>query len=525
MSQQRFTSRRLRSAVAASLLIGASLAGAARAWPSDVALTTAPLDQGLTVNGRPGVSAAEDGQGGSIVAWEDLGGGVRLQRLSPAGSPLWTAGGVLATVSPAPQFLPRVVSDGAGGAIVAWRQQIVEDTQENIYVQRVDASGARMWSETGLPLAAIPCYQDNVWLAADGVGGAFVSWSDGRVLPGPVGAHIFAQHLAADGSKLWAAGGVLLGLSEWQWPHLSRVVPDGAGGAIVAWLRESTIPAEDRSLMLQRLDAAGAPVWPAVGVDTGLCARDYGIAADGTGGAIVSCFDQLRVFVRRVDAPGALPWGPAGVAATTPPEDFMQLDPQVVSDGTGGAIVAWPDYRHGATEPDLYAQRFAPDGSRLWDPAGVPVTRAERSQGGFAMVSDGEGGALLAWADCRSHPLSECGDEVDLFAQRLDASGTPLWSADGAALSLAPGTQAYLDDRPSVALTRVAPGEAVVAWPDGRTGPCFMSSYGDCNVYAQQVLDTHEVPALPRAAVPILAALLLAGGVFAARAPLRSRAR
>jgi hypothetical protein len=82
-----------------------------------------------------------DGAGGVLVAWEDdrtlsgrsrapssgPGGDVYAQRLGPMGTPLWTVDGVVVGAAPdevsggpANQLYPAIISDGTGGAIVAW---------------------------------------------------------------------------------------------------------------------------------------------------------------------------------------------------------------------------------------------------------------------------------------------------------------------------------------------------------------------------------------------------------------------
>src|SRR5437588_625279 len=64
----------------------------------------------------------------------------------------------------------------------------------------------------------------------------------------------------------------------------------------------------------------------------------------------------------------------------------------------------------------------------------IPVAVAAGDQKAVVAVSDGSGGAILAWQDSRTGP-------VDILAQRIDANGTPLWTANGVVVCNAVGDQ------------------------------------------------------------------------------------
>jgi len=84
-----------------------------------------------------------------------------------------------------PGRLPvAAVSDGVGGAIVAWQNE------NGIYAQRVDSSGRQLWGEDGLLVSQVEAdfdiystVQTYFTLTADGTGGAIVTWEDRSVLP------------------------------------------------------------------------------------------------------------------------------------------------------------------------------------------------------------------------------------------------------------------------------------------------------------------------------------------------------
>src|SRR6266487_347448 len=91
----------------------------------------------------------------------------------------------------------------------------------------------------------------------------------------------------------------------------------------------------------------------------------------------------------------------------------------VISDGAGGTLVAWADARSGPL--DIYAQHLTAQGTVAagWPASGLAVCKAAGDQSDPVMVSDGAGGAIIAWADGRAG-----GGNRDIFVQRVTGAGT-----------------------------------------------------------------------------------------------------
>src|SRR5690348_9693452 len=96
------------------------------------------------------------------------------------------------------------------------------------------------------------------------------------------------------------------------------------------------------------------------------------------------------------------------------PDPIFQANPHSVSDGAGGAIVTWEDYRNGHNS-DIYAQRINASGFVQWTTDGVPISTDSNDQTSPTIVGDDAGGAIIAWEDKRS------GTNYDIYAQRIDA--------------------------------------------------------------------------------------------------------
>jgi len=77
-----------------------------------------------------------------------------------------------------------------------------------------------------------------------------------------------------------------------------------------------------------------------------------------------------------------------------------QSAPVYISDGNGGGIAVWSDQRAG--NYDIYAQRLDANGDAMWPAYGVVVCKAAGDQVNPQAVSDGAGGVIVAWEDGRT---------------------------------------------------------------------------------------------------------------------------
>jgi len=164
-----------------------------------------------TVDDQREVRICSDGAGGAIMTWEDYRAGsfqadVYAQRVSALGVPMWTANGVVICTATNQQYQPRIVSDGAGGAIITW-MDFRSGTSYDVFAQRINASGVVQWAANGVVVSNAAV--DQVWpnMAADGAGGALITWYDNR---GATANDIYVQRINSAGASLWTANGLLL---------------------------------------------------------------------------------------------------------------------------------------------------------------------------------------------------------------------------------------------------------------------------------------------------------------------------
>jgi hypothetical protein len=368
-----------------------------------------------------------------------------------AGWPTDPASDLPVCTAPGVQITPVTCTDGAGGAIVAWPDQ--RDGAGAVFVQRVSAAGVALWTLDGVRVSAPGFHADIPVLVPDGAGGAIVVWDEIHLGTW----RVYAQRLDAAGTPLWGTAGVPLGSEpgDQMWPVAA---PDGAGGAIVAWADNRSGP---RWIVAQRVNPDGTLAWYSGGIRQCMAGGeqyDCVIAADGAGGAFLAWVDtragNADIYAGYV-GPDGMPWNVFGFAVCTAPGDQYHAD--IAANAAGSAYITWMDQRSG-THTDMYVQKAILPGSMEWTPDGVALTTAGENALPI-VIADGPD-VVVAWTDAPDLP----GGDYDIHAQRVDAGGTPLWTAGGVAVSAAEGRQRYVAGIPDGA------GGVVLAWMDGRDG-------------------------------------------------------
>jgi hypothetical protein len=399
------------------------------AWPAGGRVVCA------AANGQYEPELASDGAGGVLVVWSDARSGtedVYAHHVLADGTldPAWPASGRQVTLASNLQSYPRPLADGAGGVLVVWRDYR-SGSHWDLYAHHVRADGSLdpAWPANGVAVCTAAGYQGFAEVVTDGAGGLIAVWQDDR------GAtrDLYAQRVLVSGvvDPAWPTNGraVCTATGAQDYPHL---VADGAGGAIVGWMDLRAGGTHD--VYATRVLANGTldPAWPANGLAVCTAANDQWspwLVSDLAGGAILAWQDRRTggvedIYAQRVLATGVVDpgWPANGRALST--ASGMQSFPTPTSDGTGGAVVVWCDWRNGV-DADLYAMRVQKDGTLGGEVAGVDPRVA----------------SALALAPPRPHParggplalgftLPRAGDATlelfDVAGRRLDARA---WSA------------------------------------------------------------------------------------------------
>jgi hypothetical protein len=360
-----------------------------------------------------------DGAGGAIIVWEDARIGawdIYAQRVGGAGTIQWTFNGVPVCTIPGDQTAPAITTDGSGGAIIAW--QDFRSSNLDIFSQRLSNAGVAQWTNDGVAVCTAGGYQQFPVIVSDGAGGALLAWQDPR--NGPY--DIYGQHLNASGGPQWTANGLAYcaAVNDQTSPSIAG---DGSGGAIVTW-QDQRSGSGRNAVYAQRFNAIGVPIWTVDGV--AVCTTPAGtssprLAPTGGGAAIFAWQDQRNgnsdIYAQEVGASGVPQWTGDGVAVCTVGGD--QNGPAIVADGAGGAMISFYDNRFSAGN-DVYLQHLNGTGVRALPAEGLTVCSAPGDQLSPGVVPDGTGGVEIVWQDGRYYGTTL----YDVFAQRITADGT-----------------------------------------------------------------------------------------------------
>ena len=308
--------------------------------------------------------AVADGAGGLIVVFEieptsGAHAGSRqlwAHRIAPDGSPLWGVDGQPLVVARAPGSLsqPALLPDGAGGALVVFREEVIEGDLAgdfDLMVQRVAPDGGLPWS--GDPAAykvvsATTLVEGPPALVSDAAGGAIVAfqatWRDGPRAGEP---DLFAQRIGPDGAGLWNQGmPVSVASSDWSEGD-PMLVADGAGGAIAVYAQQPPAAhlSKDQDIYAQRIGPDGTLLWNQGQHSSVLSATTHfeqrpAVVADGAGG-VVAFFEAVaqsgahagdsELVAQRLDAAGLRLWGEDSAPRLVAWSEALERNPSVPS--------------------------------------------------------------------------------------------------------------------------------------------------------------------------------------------------
>jgi len=425
--------------------------------------------------------AAADGSGGMFVTWV-AGNKAYVTRLTSTGAYAsgWSSAGVQLSAAVGTQSGPNVLGDGSGGAFVAWSDG--RGATADIYVTRLTASGtlAAGWPANGLlaSTGGSSTVKDDVGplLVTDAAGGVFVVWT---LNYGSTDVDIYGSHVTSTPSVAWS--GTLFGpLGEQFAP---RAVADGNGGLFVGFQDNENGSYTHAKVM--RVSPTGTLSWGPLYIGTGASTYNqvgFDIAADGTGGVFGVCAESSYGTYTNIAGNHFLAngtndptWG--GYKTIAPESNLDQGSPVAASDGSGGLITAFADFRYGTA--DVFVQRTGPYGLPYngWPDGGVAASTASANQWPSSMVPDGSGGVVIAFTDDR------LGLDYLLYAVRVLGNGNiaPGWSYGGTAVDL--GGEIDTPGQEPMAVSDGS-GGAMFAWRDTRGAAPFGLNGG---VYAQNV--------------------------------------
>ena len=332
-------------------------------------------------------------------------------------------------------------------------------------IETLQLSLAYEWVPDG---SKISTENGNQWypqISGDGANGAIITWEDER--DGEKG-DIYAQRINSAGNVQWIPGGVAI-CTENDTQGSPQICSDEDGGAIITWNDKRNGVYYD--IYAQKISSTGSVIWDVNGTE--ICTTNESqsvpqITSDGAGGAIITWTDfrngnNYDIYAQKINSTGSVIWDVNGTEICT--EGGNQIFSKIISDGTGGAIITWEDSR------GIYAQRINSTGDIQWIINGVAICTAENIQWQPQITSDGAGGAIITWTDYRS------GTNYDIYAQKISSTGSVIWDVNGTEIC----TTIESQTKPQICSDGA--GSAIITWTDFRNGNNY-------DIYAQKINST-----------------------------------
>lgn len=412
------------------LVLGASslaISGNAFAqWKSDSVTNTVVVK---VTNTQQNPQAVSDGANGVVIVWEDYrygdGWDLFAQRLDANGVRMWPDSGVRVARAANSQVAPQIVSDEAGGAYIVWEDNRSATLGYDIYAQRIKADGSVAWAANGIMIGSATRDQRAPSLCVDNSGGAYAAWEDSRSNTSTTRPDIYMNHLTRDGAA-WGTGGKSI-IASGNQQKMPKLIDDGQGGCLLTYQTSLGVPL---AIYGTRVNASGNVLWGTAGAlvyrgtSQAMVARNVNMSRDGNefllAWEVTSAGSSLQdIYAQRLMLDSTKKWFSAAEVTGEWPGD--QLNPRIISDDSGGAIVVFADFTSDAS-PNFYnfdvsAVRILANGvDRLPDNNTFAfLCRQTRGQRWPEVVSLNGGEFIAAWDDAR-----QSASDTSIYAQRMN---------------------------------------------------------------------------------------------------------
>lgn len=284
-------------------------------------------------------------------------------------------------------------------------------------------------------------------------GCAIYVWSDTKL-----GARdLFAQKVDASGNLVWGQPLLVDGKPDRQEDPVITKTSDG--NVIIAWIDFSNDL--DGNVYAQKVNMAGQLMWQTGGVP--LCVYpgiqiSLNIEPDNSGGAYIVWEDSRNpskdIYGQHISSTGQPLWAVNGIPIANGAEDESYNT--MWADGVGGMIIGY--VRVSGTNEKLFVKRFNPDGQMAWA-APVALSSNPAKQNKIKMSPINNDSFVFTWMDHR-------GSEPDIYAQRVDLSGTLLWADPTVVFSDENATVPAQQENPRI--VQASDNSVIIIWEDKR---------------------------------------------------------
>jgi hypothetical protein len=344
-------------------------------------------------------AAVSDDSGGVFVVWYDKrgeNGSVMAQHVDRDGNTLWQKNGTFVGAGdPHDVNQLSVLPDGRGGLVAVWQRgdDLTPLYRHQVTAQRLDATGAALWDSSGVVVTGTDSgFMYEVATVSDGRGGAIVAWTAVAGKPGGIDS-LIVQRIDSVGNLCWGNMGLVLAADSVH--AVPLVCTDDAGGVCVVWRLDGEYVAHS---LAQHIDSTGMATWPGNGVLLFVNSNGPACVFPQSGGYLIPggpFADSIRT--QRISSDGQILWGPDGCLVYGGPPDGYRGVIRAVAVSGGRSYVVWSEER-GEPIIRMYAQLLSGSGERQWGSLGVSVGTTDDNDSYFFGCVEAGGGLIASWS-------------------------------------------------------------------------------------------------------------------------------
>ena len=340
---------------------------------------------------------------------EDL---MLYQIIDKYGNPLFQEPAVLSPDTIISYCFDQLVSDGEGGAVAAFHDNIGLGC--HIFLQRLDSLGNKLWGDTGRVAAHEPtntyimCFD----LQRDDVNDTyFMLWH--RYIINYIDYPI-VQKFDNQGYSIWPESVIVCDsvLVDFSNRYHNFLAPDMSGGVFVIWMRHP-YQVYQYCHYLQHLDSNGNRLLQPYGL--GMMIAEIGseniyypeICPDGHGGAYISTFPDYYHTVKRVDGAGNTLF--STIVSGISSDNYLRQGDR--DDVYVSGISTWSSSGY------IRAQRLNSNGDMLWTQPYIQVFPFQTAENYAVCFNNGS--------------LFLGGTTYSAYAQKISYAGEKLWYENG----------------------------------------------------------------------------------------------
>lgn len=328
------------------------------------------------------------------------------------------------------QALSKIAMTSDGGCYISWF-----DTRSgayNVYLQRLDPLGYKMWATNGLLISNNP--QDS-WitdydLICDQNDNAVMVFSDirsgGLLKP-------FAYMISPNGDFLWGNNGIDISTGDSFQPS-PTLTETSDGNFVFAWITSET----SQFIALQKLSPTGQKLWGSTPIIIQSATEEYSYPA-----VVKSDNDQVilvhtvqtggfppavRIRAHKLDLNGQLVWGSSGIMIQDNGQMAFFQVPEVESDGNNGVLIAWYDGRAMNNLSSSFVQRISSTGTLFFPANGSEGSLASQRNKFYPQIAFDQttNETYMFWMETEPNQ-----NQNGITGQKFSSNGNRLWGNTG----------------------------------------------------------------------------------------------